>query len=129
MGATHYLPKVAGREIAFYLLTSGETISGSEAKNFGLCSHVAAHGDACITQAMEIAERICKQGPLAVRQVTETLRDFGDHDNGRAGEEELRLRAALERESDCQSVNYGSEDMAEGLRAVLARRKPDFSKL
>ena len=38
----------------------------------------------------------------------------------------MSLREGLEREMDLFCLTFGSEDKAEGVRAFLEKRKPDF---
>jgi enoyl-CoA hydratase/carnithine racemase len=119
MGATHFLPKLTNHETALYLLTTGDVISGTAAKNLGLCAHVAPDAHATVEHALGIAQKISNQGPMAVRQVVETLR---------GKEDPTALQQDLHRESECQAENFGSDEMEEGLSAVRKKRKPDFAK-
>ena len=124
MGATHFLPKVAGNETALYLLTTGDIISGNKARNLGLASHIGRDSESTIQNALNIADKIGKQSPTAVKQVVESLRV---KEKKQASESQgLDLRSDLERESDCQSENFGSSEMEEGLKAVVEKRRPDF---
>jgi len=118
MGATHFLSLVAGSEVAFRLLTSGEIISASEARELRIVSEVAENAQAALDRALALAHRIASQSPVAVRAVTRSLRQ----------KQEIGLDQALWREADAQSYGYGSADFAEGLAAVAGKRKPAFKQ-
>lgn len=116
MGATFFVPRIVGRSMATELLLTSRIISASEALQLGLLSKVCA-ADRVVQEARTIAEEILACGPEASAQLLETMR--GDT----AG-----LRAALEHEALCQSINYSSHEFAEGLDAVRQKRSPNFSK-
>ena len=60
------LAQLVGRETAAELLFTGDVIDAHQAKVLGLVGRVVAHGDLLPT-AMEIAHKIARNPPLAVR--------------------------------------------------------------
>ena len=60
--------------IAADLLLTGRHITAPEAKEYGLIGHVVPDGTA-LTRALEIAETIAANGPLAVQAILKTMRD------------------------------------------------------
>lgn len=117
MAATHMVASVAGYEVAYRLLLSGDLVSGSEAKDLRLVTEVAADGDTAVARAMELAGRMAAQAPVAVRAAVRSLRQKQDQG----------LESALWREADAQSYGYSTPDCMEGIAAVAEKRKPQFA--
>lgn len=114
MAGTWFLPKVIGEAYARELLLTGRMINAEEAKQCGLVSTIVEEGES-VNAALKIAEEILSSGPLATQQLVVTLR---------RGHESLAT--ALQREADCQAVNYGSDEFKEGIRAIKEKRKANF---
>ena len=117
MGCTHYLPSIAGPEAASRLLLTGEVVSGAEAHRLGVVSEVAQGPEACLAAALARAKAAAAQGPAAVQTLVTTLRQRQD----------VGLAAALQREAAAQALCYATKDYVEGLEAVAAKRKPNFT--
>jgi len=116
MGATHFLPKLVGNQVASYLLLTGDLIEGDEAKKLGLVLD-AVEQEKVLDTALEMARKIALRSPVSVRTCVRTLR------NG----QEANLEAALWREADAQAHTYASGDIVEGAKAVKEKRSPDYS--
>jgi enoyl-CoA hydratase len=102
--------------VAADLLLTGRHVPAPEAKEIGLIGHVVPDGEA-LTKALEIAESIAANGPLAVQAILRTIRESeGMHEN-----DAFRLDAKL------GMAVFQSEDAKEGPRAFAEKRKPDFS--
>ncbi len=114
MGATYFLPRLLGVGTAMELLLTGRIVEAPEAARIGLISKVVSQ-ESVIKEAQAIAAEIGECGPESVRQVLESVR---------AGA--ASLSHALEREALCQSINYKSAEFAEGVRAAIEKRKPQF---
>jgi len=114
-GITVTLPEVVGRQVALRMLMTGATLRGQDALAAGLCDRLA-RADGLRTAALTLAEEIAACGPLAVRAIRRTMR---------AGLAE-RVREATEVEAAAQLELVGSEDFAEGTRAMAERRAPRF---
>jgi enoyl-CoA hydratase len=101
--------------VAADLLLTGRHISAPEAKEIGLIGHVVPDGQA-LDKALEIAQMIAANGPLAVQAILRTIRESESlHEN-----EAFRLDAKL------GMAVFQSEDAKEGPRAFAEKRKPEF---
>ena len=115
MGSTHFLPAAVGSSAAARLLLTGDVVDAEEAGRIGFAEVV--DDDALLDEAVALGDRISQQAPLAVRATTKMLRM-------RALE---GMDDALWREASAQATVYGSNDMAEGLAALVEKRRPQFS--
>jgi enoyl-CoA hydratase len=115
MGGSWLLPRAVGRQQAARLLYTGQLVSGSEAAEIGMALR-SLPADEVLPATVELAEEIAQASPVVVRQLKETLGASADD-----------LRTALAREAACQAVNYGTEDLREGLAAGRERRSATFS--
>lgn len=109
------LPSIVGLSNAMKLLLTGELIDAREAYRIGLVQEVVAH-DQLLARAREVAEQICRNGPMAVRMTKELVmrsRDMTLADG-------VRYYQSLMRTIDA------SADLAEGTRAFAERRQPAF---
>jgi enoyl-CoA hydratase len=101
--------------VAADLLLTGRHITAPEAKEIGLIGHVVPDGTA-LDKALEIADLIAANGPLAVQAILRTIRESeGMHEN-----DAFRLDAKL------GMAVFQSEDAREGPRAFAEKRKPEF---
>ena len=101
--------------IAADLLLTGRHITAAEAKEIGLIGHVVPDGTA-LDKALEIADAIAANGPLAVQAILRTIRESeAMHEN-----DAFRLDAKL------GMTVFQSEDAKEGQRAFAEKRKPEF---
>jgi len=97
------------------MLLCGSDISAQRAYEVGLINHVVPDGQALV-QAHHIAQRIAKNGPLAVKALVATLHET----------ESLREEEAYEIEQRHGFSVMASEDAREGPRAFLEKRDPVF---
>mmetsp|Transcript_17623 Transcript_17623/g.41372 ORF Transcript_17623/g.41372 Transcript_17623/m.41372 type:complete len:245 (-) Transcript_17623:254-988(-) len=116
MGASHFLPIVAGPETAHRLLFSGGIVGGADAKEMRLVSQVEETGEEALEAALELAHSMANAAPLAVGTCVSTLR----------AQQNLGLEAALLREASSQAACYASSDFIEGLNAIVEKRAPVF---
>ncbi|MBF6148870.1 enoyl-CoA hydratase-related protein [Nocardia nova] len=107
-------PKVAA-EIAL----TGRPISAARAFELGLVNAVAPAGGA-LAAALELAEVVAANAPVAVQESKRVLHESAMAHNGWA-EEDWKLSRAATR------VVMSSEDAKEGPRAFAAKRKPIWS--
>ncbi len=103
--------------VAADLLLTGRHISANEAKEIGLIGYVVPDGTA-LEKAIEIAEQICANGPLAVEAILRTL-----HETDGMAEED-----ALNHEFTYGWKVFSSEDAKEGPKAFSEKRNPNFKK-
>jgi enoyl-CoA hydratase len=103
--------------VAADILLTGRHLSATEALRLGLVGHVVPDGTA-LERAMEIAETVAANGPLAVEAILRTLR----RTSGMTESEAFQFEAPLIR-----SV-FSSEDAKEGPLAFAQKRAPDFRR-
>ena len=116
-GSAVRLPRQIPYTVAADLLLTGRHIDAEEAKEIGLIGHVVPDGEA-LSKAREIAEIVCKNGPLAVEAILKTL-----HETDGMTEQE-----ALAHEFTYGWSVFSSEDAKEGPRAFSEKRTPNFRK-
>ncbi|MFI9811760.1 crotonase/enoyl-CoA hydratase family protein [Saccharothrix variisporea] len=112
-GGAARLPQRVPHSVAVELLLTGEPISGVRAAEIGLANRVVPAGQA-LAAALDLAQRIRRNSPLAVLATKEALRE--------------RLRAEEEQAFEIQDAIFGpvlaAEDGQEGARAWVERREP-----
>jgi enoyl-CoA hydratase len=101
--------------IAADLLLTGRHIRAAEAREIGLIGHVVPDGQA-LAKALEIADMIAANGPVAVRAILRTIRETEGMAENDAFKVEARIGMAV----------FTSEDAKEGPRAFAEKRKPQF---
>jgi enoyl-CoA hydratase len=101
--------------LAADVLLTGRHLTAREALEMGLIGHVVPDGQA-LERAMELAETVAANGPLAVRAILRTIRDT----EGMPEDDAFALEAKL------GTAVFQSEDAKEGPRAFAEKRKPDF---
>lgn len=115
-GLSVTLPRIVGNQAALDLLYTGRRVNGEEAEAIGLCDRLVSLQE-LRPAARRLAGEIAAAAPLAVRSIRATMRgDLADevaritrHEDA----EQMRLRA--------------TDDFAEGTRASLERRDPNFT--
>lgn len=115
-GSTVRLPRQVPWTVAMELLLTGEPISARRAYEVGLVGHVVPDGTA-LDRARELAERLARNGPLAVRAIKA------------AAWETIALpeAEAFARETELGLQVMSSSDAREGPRAFLEKRDPDYT--
>jgi enoyl-CoA hydratase len=101
--------------LAAEILLTGRHLSAREALDMGLIGHVVPDGQA-LARAMELAETVAANGPLAVRAMLQTIRDTEGMPENDAFALEAKLGIAV----------FQSDDAKEGPRAFKEKRKPNF---
>lgn len=114
-GGTQRLPRLIGISNALHLLLSGEMIDAQRAYQLGLVSEVVA-ADQLMTRAKALAEAFAAKAPLASAYILEAL--YRGVDTG--------LDEALEIEAAYFGKACATEDMQEGTRAFMEKRKAAF---
>jgi enoyl-CoA hydratase len=97
------------------LLLTGRHITATEAKEIGLIGYIVPDGEA-LTKALEIADVICNNGPLAVQAILRTIRETeGMHEN-----------QAFKIDTQIGIDVFLSDDAKEGPTAFAEKRTPNF---
>lgn len=113
-GSTVRLPRQIPYCRAMELLLIGDRVDAAEALRMGLVNEVV---DAPLERAMEVAERITRNGPFAVRKIKESVVNGLGMSMEQAYAEELRLGAEV----------FASDDAKEGPAAFAEKRDPRFT--
>ncbi len=114
-GGTYFLPRRVGLAKALELCWTGEMIDAREALRIGLVDRVWPH-DVFPGEVKALAARLAAAPQTSVRLAKQTLR---------AGLERT-LAQCLAAETEAQAACWASPDSAEGIRAFVEKRKPNF---
>jgi enoyl-CoA hydratase/carnithine racemase len=115
MAVSYLLPRLVGLPTAVDLLFSGRLVTGEEAARIGLV-HAAVDASEVVAEAQRRAEAIAACAPVAVRLIKRSLyRGLG-----------WDPRGAAEAEAWAQAATFATEDVREGIRALLEKRDPRF---
>ena len=101
--------------VACDLLLTGRHIKAAEAKEIGLIGYVVPDGQA-LAKALEIAEVINNNGPLAVQAILQSIRETEGMNENDAFKIDTQLGIKV----------FLSEDAKEGPRAFAEKRTPKF---
>ena len=101
--------------IACDLLLTGRHITAAEALEYGLIGHVVPDGQA-LERALEIAEVIAANGPLAVQAILRSIRETEGMPENEAFKTDTRIGIEV----------FLSEDAKEGPLAFKEKRAPAF---
>jgi enoyl-CoA hydratase len=112
---TQRLPRLVGRGMGKELVYTGATIGADEALRIGLANRVIAHYE-LMSEALALAEKISRNGQLAVRSCKELVNFAMDND----------LASGLAKEAGAFGVCFATKDQKEGMRAFVDKREPDF---
>jgi enoyl-CoA hydratase/carnithine racemase len=115
VGGLWRLPQVVGPSKAAELLFTGDVIDATEAERIGLVSRVLPHDD-LMPAVRELASRIAKNPPIAMRYMKEGLRKALRGDVHEIGAYVGNSLAYL----------FTTEDHREGALSFVERREPVF---
>jgi enoyl-CoA hydratase/carnithine racemase len=114
-GGTQRLARAAGKHRAMELVLTGRRFRAEEAHRLGVVNEVAPPGK-WLERAMELAQRIARRPPVAVRLAKQAV----------LAADETPLRAGLEHERGLYELAMATEDRVEGMRAFIEKRPPEF---
>ncbi|HUL73949.1 MAG TPA: enoyl-CoA hydratase-related protein [Vicinamibacterales bacterium] len=109
------LPRLVGRGRALEILLTGDPIPADEAFRMGLVNRVVPAAQ-LMAEARALAEKLATKPGVAVRYILEAV----------AGGLEMSLADAADYEATLFGLVSTTEDMREGTRAFLEKRKPAF---
>lgn len=112
---TQRLPRIIAAGKAKELIFTGAMIDAAEAYRIGIADHLTPAGEA-LNKAREVAEKILKVGPVAVRLAKQAVNKGFDQTLEEGQKTEAALFAQL-----CDT-----EDQKEGAMAFLEKRPPAF---
>ncbi|MGA9347220.1 MAG: enoyl-CoA hydratase-related protein [Anaerolineae bacterium] len=114
-GGTQRLPRIVGKGRALEMILTGDHITAQEAYRIGLVNKVVPTGRV-LKEATGLAKRIISKSALPIAAIIRAVNQGL----------EQSLEEGLETESQQFVSLQGSEDMEEGLKAFLEKRKPQF---
>ena len=114
-GSSVRLPVQVGFAKAMELMLTGDLMDAQAALECGFLNHVV-ETDQVLEKAMEIAEKIAANGPLAVKAIRQSAREC-------LGMPEAD---ALRHESTISGPVFQTEDAREGPLAFMQKRKPAY---
>ena len=112
---TQRLPRRVGAGKAKELIFTGEIIKAEEAERIGLVNKVVPQ-EALIEEAIKMAEKIIRNGPIAVKYAKAAI------DRGLDGDLDTGIRI----ENELFAMCFATEDQKEGMRAFLEKRDASF---
>ena len=115
-GGTQRLAQLIGKGKALELMMSAEMIGSEQALQLGLVNHVT-EPDQLMNKCVELMNTILSKGPGAIARVIAAV-NAGYNHRGNGYDEEARLFG------EC----FNTEEMKEGVSAVLEKRKANFRK-
>jgi len=114
-GGTVRLARLVGLGRAVEMILTGEVVDARHALEIGLVNAVVPRAE-LLAKARERIDAVLANGPLAVRMALEAT----------YGAERLPIDEAFRLESFAFGLLASTEDMKEGTRAFLERRKAEF---
>ncbi len=115
-GGTQRLPRLVGRGAALDIMLTGRQIDAAEALRIGLIDRLAAAGSAA-SAARELATELCAASAPAQQAVVRSVGASAD----------LPLADGLRYEVDQIQELFERGEAAEGLRAFVEKRRPNFA--
>lgn len=112
-GALFRLPRVLPRNIATWMIVTGEPIPAEDCARYGMVNTLCEPGEA-VSKAIELAELISRNAPLAVRESMLVMRETALADD----------KTAFERSTLAMMNLAQTEDFWEGPRAFIEKRPP-----
>ncbi len=115
-GSSIRLPRQIPYCLAAEILLLGRHISAQEALEWGLINRIVPKGDT-LSEAKKIAAEIGKTGPLALKAITQSLRDI---------QSDVAEADAMLKSDELAGPVFASEDAKEGMRAFKEKRPAQF---
>ena len=114
-GGMFRLPRAIPPARARELILTGDRLGAEEAHRLGMVNHLV-EADEVVPAARRIAERICKNAPLAVRESLAIAR----------AALEMNEEEAWRRSNEASARIHQTEDAKEGPRAFAEKREPEW---
>ena len=114
-GGTQRLPRLVGPGPALEILLSGNSVTADEALRLGLVNRVVP-ADRLQAEADELAAALAAKPAVAVRYILDAVRSGM----------QMSLADGCDYEASLFGVVAATDDMREGTRAFLEKRRPEF---
>ncbi len=115
-GGTQRLLRLAGRAATLELCLLGANIDAARALQLGIVNRVVPAPE-LEAETMKVAAQLARSAPLALRGTLDAINVGG----------ECGIEEGLQYETAQFGLMFSTDDMREGTRAFLERRKPGFS--
>jgi enoyl-CoA hydratase len=115
-GGLFRLPRKIPMNVAMECALTGDPISAERAYHFGLVNVLCDDGDA-LEKAIELADRVCANAPVAVRETRKIVRD------ATMAPDDVGWKMSFEGMAKAMQ----SEDFKEGLTAFIEKRPPNWT--
>lgn len=115
-GGTQRLTATVGKTMAMQMILTGKLMDAEAAMSYGLATEVI-DTEGTIKRAIEIAEQIASKPPLAVQLAKEAILKASD----------ALLEEGLLFEREAFTRLFATDDLREGISALLEKRKPQFT--
>lgn len=115
-GGLFRLPRVLGSARAIELILTAERLGAEQAHRLGMVNHLVPP-DQVLDRARELAEKICRNAPLAVRESLAIARDAML----------ISDEQGWQRSADAMNRVRGSDDVKEGIAAFIDKRDPQWT--
>jgi len=114
-GGTQRLARTLGKYRTMEMVLTGVQVTAQEMADHGLVNRVVPKGEH-LREAVKLAKEVTARGPIALRLAKQAvLASF-----------ETTLEEGLEMERKNFFLLFATEDMREGMRAFIEKRKADF---
>jgi len=114
-GGTQNLPRAVGQRRAMELILSAKPFTAREAHDWGMINALYP-AEELMPRVMEVADRICSNAPVSVRQAKKSVRVGMQMD----------LLSGLNFEVQAYERMIATEDRREGMLAFNEKRKPNY---
>ena len=118
IGVSYFLPRMVGSSVAAEFMLTGRFITADRARELGLVSCIVAP-EQVEAECRSFAKDMLHATPLGLRLTKECLNHAIDAQG---------LEAAIAMEDRNQILCSRDGDFAEGVRAFLEKREPDYAK-
>lgn len=112
---TQRLTRLVGRGVALEILLTGDPLTAAEAHRIGLVNRVVPAAD-LLAEAKKLAAQLAAKAPVAARYIIDAVLRGA----------EMPLAEAQTYETTLFGLVSTTDDMREGTRAFLEKRKPEF---
>src|SRR5712692_5195078 len=114
-GGTQRLARTLGKFRTMEIVLTGAQVTAQEMHALGLVNHVVPKGEH-LTEAIKLAKTVAAQAPVAVRLAKDAVNAAF----------ETTLEEGLDIERKNFFLLFATEDMREGMRAFIEKRKAEF---
>jgi enoyl-CoA hydratase/carnithine racemase len=112
---TQRLPRLVGKGRAMEMILTGALVSADEAQRIGLVNRVVPAA-LLMVEARKLAEQLGRSAPMAMRYIINAVNKGV----------EMGFAEACQYEAALFGLVASTEDMREGTKAFLEKRKPEF---